>query len=60
MWLQKMKNLKKKTVLDLCNSLFNNNNKESNNDEGGYENKFKEFENEQRELIFESFQDEIS
>lgn len=50
----------KKTVLDLCNSLFNNNNKESNNDEGGYENKFKEFENEQRELIFESFQDEIS
>ena len=49
----------KKTVLDLCNNLFNNNNKESN-DETNYENKFKEFENEQRELIFESFQDEIS
>ena len=49
----------KKTVLDLCNSLFNNN-KETNNDESNYENKFKDFENEQRELIFESFQDEIS
>lgn len=46
----------KKIIVNLCNNLFDN----KNNSENSYESKFLEYENEQKELIFECFQDEVN
>ena len=45
----------RRTVLDLCNHMFHNKEDESNT-----EDRIREYENEQGQLIFECFQDEVN
>ena len=45
----------RRTVLDLCNHMFHN-----KEDDISTEDRIREYENEQGELIFECFQDEVN